>query len=123
MPKNSKQPIPFTGCWRIVSMEQWEQDFVDEEQAGYFEFDDKGWGSFHFGYVHGNNDGRLTTGDGEPAKEWTWAGNDEMDGAQGRDWAVIKDGELHGRIYFHGGDDTGFVAKKKKPARLKKAKP
>jgi hypothetical protein len=37
----------------------WDQD-VDEEEEGYFEFDDKGWGSFHFGYVHGNLDCRLT---------------------------------------------------------------
>ena len=33
-----------------------------------------------------------------------------MDAAQGRGWAVIKDGELHGMIFFHGGDDSGFVA-------------
>jgi hypothetical protein len=38
----SKQPNPFTGRWRIVSMEQWDQDFVDEEEEGYFEFDEKG---------------------------------------------------------------------------------
>lgn len=106
----SKQPNPFTGRWRIVSMDQWEQDFVDEEEEGYFEFDDKGWGQFHFGYVHGTIDGRLTTRDGEAAVEWTWDGNDEMDAAQGRGWAVIKDGELHGMIFFHGGDDSGFVA-------------
>src|SRR5438132_204433 len=85
-----KKPSPFTGRWRIVSMEQWEQDFIDEQEEGYFEFDAKGCGSFHFGYVHGNIDGRLTTRDGEPAIEWTWDGNDEMDAAQGRGWVVVK---------------------------------
>ena len=118
----SKQPNPFTGRWRIVSMEQWDQDFVDEEEEGYFEFDDKGEGSFHFGYVHGNMDCQLTTKDGEPAVEWSWDGNDEMDAAQGRGWATIKDGDLHGTIYFHGGDDSGFVARKKGSARSKKKK-
>jgi hypothetical protein len=39
---------------------------LDEEEEGYFEFDEKGWGSFHFGYVHGTIDGCLTTKDGEP---------------------------------------------------------
>lgn len=116
----SKQPNPFAGRWRIVSMEQWDQHFVDEEEEGYIEFDDKGWGSFHFGYVHGTIDGRLTTRDGEPAIEWTWDGNDEMDAAQGRGSAVIKNGELHGTIFFHGGDDSGFVARKKKQTRPKK---
>jgi len=60
MPKKPKQLNSFTGRWRIVSMEQWDQDFVDAEVEGYFEFDDKGWGAFHFGYVHGNMDCRLT---------------------------------------------------------------
>jgi hypothetical protein len=36
-----------------------------------------------------------------------------MDPAQGRGWAVIRDGELHGMIFFHGGDDSEFVARKK----------
>jgi len=113
MAKKSKQPNPFTGRWRIVSMEQWEQDFVNAEEEGYIEFEDKDWGSFHFGYVHGNMDCQLTTRDGLPAVEWSWDGNDEMDAAQGRGWAVLKNDELDGMIFFHGGDSSGFVAKKK----------
>lgn len=61
----------------------------------------------------------LTTRDGEPAVEWTWDGNDEMDPAQGRGWAVVKGDELHGMIFFHGGDDSEFVAKKKDQSRKK----
>lgn len=38
-------------------MEHWDQEFIDEEEEGYFEFDDKG-GEFHSGYVHGNMDCR-----------------------------------------------------------------
>jgi hypothetical protein len=60
-------------------------------------------------------DCRLTTRDGEPAVEWTWDGNDEMDPAQGRGWAVVKDDELHGMIFFHQGDDSESVAKKQRP--------
>lgn len=122
MAKNAK-PNPFTGRWRIVSMSVWDQEFVDEEEEGYFEFDQKNNGQFHFGYVHGHMDCRLTTRDGEPAIEWTWDGNDEMDPAQGRGWAVVKGDELHGMIFFHGGDDSEFVAKKaqsgKKPKKLR----
>ena len=113
MAKKSTQPDPFTARWRIVSMEQWEQDFVDEEEEGYIEFADNNRGSFHFGYVHGNMDCQLTTREGVPAVEWSWDGNDEMDAAQGRGWAVLKNEELHGMIFFHGGDSSGFVAKKK----------
>jgi hypothetical protein len=32
-----------------------------------------------------------------------------MDPAQGRGWAVVKGDELHGMIFFHGGDDSEFV--------------
>jgi len=50
MAKKAKAPNPFTGRWRIVSMDAWDQDFVDEEEEGYFEFTDKGGGEFHFGH-------------------------------------------------------------------------
>jgi hypothetical protein len=103
---------PFTGRWRIVTMSAWEQSFIDEEEEGYIEFGDKDRGQFHFGCVHGQMDCRLTTSDGEPAVEWTWDGNDEMDPAQGGGWAVLMGDELHGMIFFHQGDDAGFVAKK-----------
>ncbi len=108
-----KPPSPFTGRWRIVSMSNWDQGFVDAEEEGYIEFDDRGGGEFHIGYVHGHMDCRLTTRDGGPALEWTWDGNDEMDPAQGRGWAVVRGDELHGMLFFHGGDDSEFVAKKK----------
>jgi hypothetical protein len=35
-----------------------------------------------------------------------------MDTAQDRGWAVVKGDELHGMIFFHGGDDSKFVAKR-----------
>jgi hypothetical protein len=53
-------------------MSAWDNDYIDEEEEGYFEFNDGGGGEFHFGYVHGQMDCRLTTRDGEPAVEWTW---------------------------------------------------
>ncbi len=108
-----KPKSPFSGRWRIISMSAWEQDFTDEEEEGYFEFDSKGSGEFHFGYVHGQMDCKLSTRDGEPAVEWTWHGNDEMDPAPGRGWALVKGDELHGMIFFHAGDDSELVAKKK----------
>lgn len=53
---------------------------------------------------HGQRDGR-------PWVEFTWDGYDEGDQAQGRGWAALAvDGSLHGRIYFHLGDDSGFRA-------------
>ena len=33
---------------------------------------------------------------------------------QGRGWAVLKGDEIHGMIFFHQSDESGFVAKKSK---------
>ncbi|MFZ4079766.1 MAG: hypothetical protein ACOYKN_00970 [Pirellula sp.] len=41
MPKKAANANPFTGRWRIVSMSAWDQEFIDEEEEGYFEFDQK----------------------------------------------------------------------------------
>jgi hypothetical protein len=116
MMAESKSSSPFTGRWRIVSMSAWEPDFIDEKEEGYIEFGKDDQGEFHFGCVHGQLDCRLTTRDGEPAVEWTWDGNDEMDPAHGRGWAVVKDDELHDMLFFHQGDDSEFVAKKQRPS-------
>lgn len=112
MAKRANAPNFFAGRWRIVSMSAWDDEFIDEEEEGYFEFNKKCSGQFHFGYVHGQMDCRQTTREGEPAIEWTWDGNDEMDSAQGRGWAVANGDELHGMIFFHGGEESEFVAKK-----------
>ena len=48
MPQKAK-PNPFAGRWRIVSMSASDQEFIDEEEEGYFEFHQKDNGQFHFG--------------------------------------------------------------------------
>jgi hypothetical protein len=115
--KHTEPKSPFVGRWHIVSMTEWDQDYVNEEVQGFIEIEADGMGEFHFGYVRGGMDCRFTTRDGEPAVEWTWDGNDEMDPAQGRGWAVLRGDELHGMIMFHLGDDSGFVARKAEPAK------
>ena len=60
MPK--PKPNPFSGRWRIVSMSAWDDEYINEEEEGFFEFDEKVSGQFHFGYVHGHMDCRLPHG-------------------------------------------------------------
>ena len=103
-------------------MTEWDEDFINAEVQGFIEFDDTNSGSFQFGYVSGDMDCRLTTRDGVPAVEWTWDGNDEMDHAEGRGWAVLKGGELHGMMFFHEGDESGSVAKRAKVKKGTKGK-
>ena len=122
MAKKSKSPSPFTGRWHIVSMTEWDEDFINAEVQGFILFDEKGGGEFQFGYVRGDMDCRSTTRNDEPAMEWTWDGNDENDPALGRGWAVLKGEEMHGMILFHGGDDSGFVARQAEETKGPKRK-
>ncbi len=103
-------------------METWDEDYFNEEVQAFIDFDEKGSGSFQFGYVQGDMGWRPTTRDGEPAVEWSWEGNDEMDPAQGRGWAKLKDDELHGMIFIHLGDESGFVAKRAKSQKRTRRK-
>ena len=119
MAKKAKQSNEYLGRWRITWMDQWDQDYVDEEVEGYIEFEPKGCGSFHFGYVQGRMDCRTTTRDGKPAVEFSWEGGDAADGTPltGRGWAVLDGREIKGMIFFHEGDDSEFMASKAKSKR------
>jgi len=118
----SKPESPFTGRWHIVSMTEWDEEYINAEVQAFIEFKPDGTGGFQFGYVQGEMDWRTTTRDGEPAIEWTWDGNDENDPAHGRGWAVLKGDELHGMIFFHMGDDSEFVAERVRQQPRPKAK-
>jgi len=118
-----KNNNPSLGRWRITWMENWDQDFVDEEEEGYFEFEKNNLGQFHFGYVHGHMDCHITTRDGKPAVDFSWEGNDEMNHALGRGWATIEGDQIEGTLFFHGGDDSKFVAKKTSKYASRRKKP
>jgi hypothetical protein len=106
---------PFHGRWHIVSMTEWDEDYLNEEVQAFIEFDDKGGGSFQFGYVQGIIDHREGLRDGKPCIEWSWEGNDEMDPAQGRGWAVVAGDRLNGMIFIHLGDESEFEATRATP--------
>jgi hypothetical protein len=114
-----KPKSPFIGRWQIVSMTSWDEDYINEEVPAFFEFDVHQQGNFQFAYVRGAIDYRETTRDGEPAVEWSWEGNDDQDAMSGRGWAVLIDEELHGMIFIHAGDDSGFVAERTGPETRK----
>jgi hypothetical protein len=111
--KQGRRRSGLVGHWRITWMEAWDQDFVDEEVEGYFEFKRNGTGEFQFGFVRGGIDYQEVQRDGKPAVEFSWDGNDEMDPAQGRGWAVLDGDEIEGQIFFHRGDDSAFRAVRK----------
>ncbi len=117
-----KLDSPFKGRWQIVSMDEWDVEYMEEEGPAFIEFVADQMGEFRFGLTSGNIDYRITERGGQPAIEWTWEGMDEMDPCTGRGWAVLGGDELHGMIFFHQGDESGFVAKRAKAQKRPKRK-
>lgn len=102
-----KTPKPFIGTWRIVEAELWDEDALDLVVPAHITFEAEGPGHFQMIAVQGGIDPKF---EGNRV-EFSWVGDDEGDEASGRGWADIgKDGKLRGRIYFHQGDDSSFVA-------------
>ena len=119
MAKRKPKPVsPFLGRWHIVSMTEWDEDYINEEVPAFIEFDDRDGGSFQFGYVQGQIDCRTTSREGKPAVEFSWEGGDGADGTSltGRGWVMLQGDQLHGMIFIHLGDDSGFVADRAEPA-------
>lgn len=117
-----KQKSPFSGRWQIVSMDEWDVGHTAEEGPAFIEFGADRMGEFRLGLSSGNIDYRITERGGLPAAEWTWEGMDELAPCTGRGWAVLEEDELHGMIFFHQGDESGFVAKRAKASKRPKGK-
>jgi hypothetical protein len=114
---------PFLGLWRIVEMELWESDDIDMLRPAHIRFNRDGTGEFQFMAVQGEMDCRFGERDGRPIVEFSWCGSEEMDQSCGRGWATLdaKD-ELHGRFFFHLGDDSAFSAMRGREAGKPRAR-
>ena len=80
----------FLGKWLITEMEQWDKDYIDLEEDGYFAIKKKGSGEFKFGAVEGQMDCVIAKIGNEERLEFTWDGSDEMDPVSGRGWITFK---------------------------------
>lgn len=120
-PRDSRRA--FVGDWRIVEMELWDADYFEMDGPATIQISRQGTGRFEFGLVVGEMDCRFSPADDSPLLEFSWDGADEHHPAAGRGYArVTESGELRGRIFFHLGDDSEFVARRlderpKRPAR------
>ena len=110
MKRKPRTRSPIIGRWRIIEMEQWDREFIDLEGPGHITFAKGSNGSFHFGAVQGELDCRVEELTDGLRVHFSWMGHDEMDAVSGRGWAVLRNNELHGHLYFHLGDDSSFRA-------------
>ena len=101
-----------TGRWRILEMDLWDQEALDLVAPAFIEFSADHSGELGFIVVTGCIDWR-SAGSGRSGVEFSWEGTDEGDQVSGRGWAALQtDGVLHGHLYFHLGDDSGFRAQR-----------
>ncbi len=95
------------GKWRLIEMEQRDQEFVDLVEPGFIAFEKKAQGEMRFGAVNLGLDWEM--GDNGRV-EFSFEGFDEGDEVMGRGWARIQDGKLLGHIKFHQGEKSAFTA-------------
>lgn len=101
----------FDGSWRIEEMEQWNREAIDLLGPGFFAFGGDRFGQFRFIAVEGGMDCRYSDSSGRPRVDFSWRGEDDGRPKSGRGWAEVHaDGTLHGRFYFHQGDESEFTA-------------
>ena len=107
---------PFKGTWHITEMGEWDEDYFNMEVQAFIKINSSRDGEFQFGLVSGQIDGEIVKTDGGKERfEFTWAGNDECDEASGSGWLELKDTKtLHGKIKFHQGESSTWVAKRAK---------
>jgi hypothetical protein len=105
--------MQLAGLWHIYEMEMWDESYFNMEVQAYIEIDEQGCGDFQFGLVTGQIDGELISDNSNLKLDFTWEGSDECDPASGSGWLKLKDkNKLEGKIKFHGGDSSMFLAER-----------
>ncbi len=102
----------FIGNWRIVEMELWDREALDLVAPAALTLKKDHQGQMSFIAVEAHIDYRVVVRDGLPAIEFSFQGSDEGDEVTGRAWAVLEGERLRGRLFFHQGDDSSFVAER-----------
>jgi hypothetical protein len=89
----------------------WDEDYFNMEVKAFIQIGSNGFGHFQFGLVSGKMDGEVVTTGNTERFEFTWKGNDEIDPVSGSGWLKFSEPQkLKGRIKFHQGDSSEFVA-------------
>jgi hypothetical protein len=102
----------FAGRWRIVEMDVWDSDFLNEIEEAHITFDGSA-GEIAFGAFNGDLDVRYCSRDGSACAEFSWEGFDDNDQASGRGWVSIGTaGRLVGHFYIHKRDDSAFACER-----------
>ena len=100
----------FLGNWRIIETEVWDREALDLVAPAMLSLKPNGVGQVAFIAIEAQLDYRVVMRDGLPGIEFSFQGFDEGDEVMGRGWAILRGEQLQGRLFFHQGDDSSFVA-------------
>ena len=108
--QNGRPEAPsFVGRWRIIETDVWAEDALDLMVPAHITFGETRLGFFQVIAVDGATDCRFE----DNRVDFSWIGDDDGKRTAGRGWALIhEDGLLRGRLYFHQGEESGFVARR-----------
>ena len=91
----------------------WDQSALDLVVPAHITFGRTGLGEMQLVAIGASIDYRVEErGGGVPVVEFSWSGFDEMDPSSGRGSATIDGDTMHGKLFIHQGDQSGFVAKR-----------
>jgi hypothetical protein len=110
----------FLGDWRIIETELWDIEDLDLVTAATISLNSNHEGRLAFIAVEAQLDYRVVLRGGLPAIEFSFQGFDEGDEVMGRGWAVLESERLSGRLFFHQGDDSAFIAERKDKVRSRR---
>ena len=100
---------PFQGRWRIAETDLWDDEALDLVEPASLTVAGEA-GDLRLAAIDADLDIRYDARNGSPIAEFSFAGFDENDQVTGRGWLQPGTaGRLVGHLYFHQGDDSGFV--------------
>jgi hypothetical protein len=102
----------FVGNWRIIETELWDREALNLVAPAMLSLKPKGAGQIAFIAIEAQLDYRVVMRDEMPSIEFSFQGFDEGDEVMGRGWAILQGEQLQGRLFFHQGDDSSFVAQR-----------
>ncbi len=100
----------FLGNWRIMEMDLWGAEDLDLLGPAKIVFEGNNDGHVALLAMAAEIDDRVIVRAGLHTVEFSFDGFDEDQLITGRGWAIREGGYLRGRLFFHQGDESAFVA-------------
>ena len=100
------------GEWLIVESEEWDREALDLLGPASIIFGPERTGELRMIAVVADLDYRVSSRGGQMLVEFSLEGTQEGDKISGRGWAIASGRGLRGHLYFHGSDDSEFLAER-----------